>query len=546
MENKVYSAWANSDRVSNEDKESIKKISSNDINKYFTDNVIRLGDIAIKCLFQIGSNCLNKYTCKNIFHAYAKYIVNETTSYGQAKVIIGHDGRKNSDQIVNWAIDILSSYNIAILLFNKNNPVPAPMVAYFTKEEKCNGGMYISANYYPEQYSGIKFFNNQGGQICSEESQIEQYMKDNIDLLNNEDCTRVNSIVSYLDKKIYKKYLSVNSQIQIDSQSLYNANKFYSIVVTANQSYTNKLFKQYLKMQGFKHVYITEPHAKIDYVNCNPENPQCYTNAYKLADKKHSDICFAFDPDGSRFSASILSYGERTILNSHQIAILFAYYILNKKTEFSFNHPTIACSNFSTSLIEDIASKFDATVYRYPSPFKYICEQIPEIRKNSSLLFAFDESMGYVVSNTHNYRDGFAAALLLLEVYSWSRENNIPLINLLENTIYPKFGFNYCDNISLYLEDENKINEKYSAIQKYNKNEIANMQILKNFYNPDDGSIDYILENNSWIKFRRLFVDGKIDIVFSVIGVSLNDAKNRYLALKNEIERLLGITKNNE
>jgi phosphomannomutase len=128
-----------------------------------------------------------------------------------------------------------------------------------------------------------------------------------------------------------------------------------------------------------------------------------------------------------------------------------AYYILNNR--HFINQPFIVSSYVSTNIVDKIARKFDANVFRTATGFKNLGKMVIEQNKYGSLVLAFEESIGALVANLNCDKDSFTAAALILEIYTIYQNNKKDLLDVLNDEIYPKFGYNFTKSISYYIKE---------------------------------------------------------------------------------------------
>lgn len=162
----------------------MKKMSPEMIDNYFGYQPLSFGTAGIRSTMGPGTRQLNEFVYTQLVFGYAKYLLSVNK---KNLVIVGHDNRKNSDKYCLLAAKILSSFGIKVLLFNKNNLMPTPIISYAIRKLKCSGGIIITASHNPKNYNGFKVYNPDGGQVLPDvANKIQKLMPKNKDLLNLE------------------------------------------------------------------------------------------------------------------------------------------------------------------------------------------------------------------------------------------------------------------------------------------------------------------------------------------------------------------------
>jgi phosphopentomutase len=94
--------------------------------------------------------------------------------FGKGNYGIGWDGRKSSMVLARVAAASVAECGSDTLEFGV---VPTPVVAFGTRENKCQLGFSVTASHNPPEFSGVKLFNKEGMELSREEERrIERGM----------------------------------------------------------------------------------------------------------------------------------------------------------------------------------------------------------------------------------------------------------------------------------------------------------------------------------------------------------------------------------
>jgi phosphomannomutase len=115
------------------------------------------------------------------------------------------------------------------------------------------------------------------------------------------------------------------------------------------------------------------------------------------------------------------------------------------------------------------------------------------------------------------------------------------LLDVLNDEIYPKFGYNFTKSISYYIKefDWKTIAEaKMDKFRNYHHDTIAWATIQDVKWNDDGNCLEWSLPNHSWIKFRASGTEPKFKAYFCVYGDNNVDVYDKYTQLQSAIEQL--------
>ena len=149
---------------------------------------------------------------------------------------------------------------------------------------------------------------------------------------------------------------------------------------------------------GFENVYIEPQQAVADghfptAPYPNPENPDAWELALKLAKEKDADLVLATDPDADRLGVYCkdTKSGEYVTFTGNMSAMLIAEYILGQKRANNTmpENPVLVESIVSTDMAKAIAKAYDVELVEVLTGFKYIGEQMLKYEKSGEKNYVF-------------------------------------------------------------------------------------------------------------------------------------------------------------
>ena len=223
------------------------------------------------------------------------------------------------------------------------------------------------------------------------------------------------------------------------------------IVYTPLHGTGNVPVQRVLKELGFKNVYVVPeqemPDGDFPTVSYpNPEDPKAFELALELAKKVDADIVLATDPDADRLGvyAKDMATGEYVSFTGNMSGMIIAEYIMREKKALGVlpSNGALIKTIVTTNLAEPIAADYGVKVIEVLTGFKYIGEQIKLFEETGSqeYVFGLEESYGCLVGTYARDKDACVAVMMLCEVASWCKKNNMTLWDNMVR-IYEKYGF---------------------------------------------------------------------------------------------------------
>lgn len=554
LDARKYENWLKAKNVDKNLKQEIKAMKSNELKKAFSNEELAFGTAGIRAKIGPGTQYLNKFVYQQMAVGYAKYILRR--KYKRPVVVIGHDNRLFSDQFTLICANVLTAYGIDVLLFQDNKLIPTPIISYAITRFKASGGINITASHNPKTDNGFKAYNNLGAQILPEDAKvIINNMPKSSDILSIELPKKgKKGKISYINyTKITTEYFKIVAKNAIINQKDFNDPKNpiknMPIVFTGHHGTTSELMPAFLKFLGFKKVFVVPSQQKIDpYFSgspiSNPEDERSFDEAIKLAEKVGATIIFGCDPDGDRMAIGFRKTNRWRFMNGNEMGIIYTYYGL--KYFIYPKKPYIISSWVSTNYIDRIAKAYGASVIRTKTGFKWMCNILNKCQKNGSLVVAFEEAIGALVHTCTHDKDSFGAIAQALEIYSNPNINKyaLDLHDFLQQEIFDTFGPTFSRTYSYTIESSNWLNDAQTMFDRAlkinkEKTKLFDYKIVGVKYNKDADAIEWILDKDSWIKFRISGTEPKFKVYFCLNNQMVGQLKSAADHIIKRIEQLI-------
>ena len=295
----------------------------------------------------------------------------------------------------------------------------------------------------------------------------------------------------------------------------------------------------------------------------NPEDPKAFEYAIKLAKEKNADIIVGTDPDADRMGSVVKNKdGSYSVISGNMAGALLADYVLSQRTEKGLmpKNPALIKTIVTSRMTNEIAKKYNTTVFDVLTGFKHIAGKIRQFDKTHdyNFVFGFEESFGYLSGDYVRDKDAVVATMLICELAALYKSRGLTLADGIEE-LYQKYGY-FGDRVkSLTLTGLDGLEKIHKIMVELRKNqpkelggieiaaigdyqtgdimEIATGKVTKSDL-PSSDVLQYTLADGSWICIRPSGTEPKIKIYTGTKADTMDAAT----ALADKIEGgMLGI-----
>ena len=228
--------------------------------------------------------------------------------------------------------------------------------------------------------------------------------------------------------------------------------------------------------------------------------------------------------------------GSYSVISGNMAGALLADYILSQRTEKGLmpENPAIIKTIVTSKMTDEIAHKYNVTVFDVLTGFKHIAGKIRQFDKNKNynFVFGFEESFGYLSGDYVRDKDAVVSTMLICELAALYKSKGLTLADGIEE-LYKKYGY-FGDRVkSITLEGIDgleKIKKIMVELRKnqpktlggvdivsigdYKSGEISDLltgKIEKSTL-PSSDVLQYTLADSSWICIRPSGTEPKIKL----------------------------------
>ena len=560
-----YEKWCSDAYFDEDTKAELKALAGDE--KEIEDRFYRtleFGTAGLRGIIGAGTNRMNIYTVRQATQGLANYILKQDGK--ERGVAIAHDSRLMADEFTDAAALTLAANGIKTYVFSGLRPVPE--LSFAVRKLGCIAGIVITASHNPREYNGYKVYWEDGAQVTPPHdtgimAEVQKVTDFSMVKTMDKDAAVAAGLYNIIGEELDEEYFTTLRSLSIHPEIIKQMAKDIKIVYTPLHGTGLEPVKRVLKDLGFENVYIEPQQAVPDghfptAPYPNPENPDAWELALKLAKEKDADLVLATDPDADRLGVYCkdTKTGEYVTFTGNMSAMLIAEYILGQKRE---NHtmPENPVLVESTDMAKAIAAAYGVELVEVLTGFKYIGEQMLKYEKSGekNYVFGFEESYGCLPGTYARDKDAPAAVCMLCEVAAFYKSQGKTLWDgMIE--MYEKYGY-YREGIATMtlkgIDGAAQIKEIMGRARNHTPEKLGTFEVLavrdykadtrKDLKTgeaaptglPSSDVLYYELSDNAWCCVRPSGTEPKIKFYVGVKGTSLAGADQTLEELKAEV-----------
>jgi len=373
-------------------------------------------------------------------------------------VVIACDTRHASQDLAVVCAEVTAAAGLTALIYESFRPTPE--LSFTVRLHHTSAGIVISASHNPRTDNGFKAYGPDGGQLVPPYDAevleaVERTMSQEIPRLPLEEGLQDGRIrwLGETEDDAYRKAVLKTS---------HSEHREARIVYTPLHGAGIRSVPPVLEAAGFHDVHLVAEQAEPngDFPNVfnnipNPEEPEALNEAARLAVQLDADVAIGSDPDADRLGcvarrAKPEPRWER--LTGNQIGAILCDYVLGAMDAGGQLLPKhlVLTTTVTSRMIGKIAARHGVGVIEdLLVGFKYIACVMEELGDPHRVVFACEESHGYLGGSYTRDKDASCAALLLSEAVACARLDGEDLWDRLEE-VYDAVGY-HCDLMFPYF-----------------------------------------------------------------------------------------------
>jgi phosphomannomutase len=432
------------------------------------DERLAFGTAGLRGEIAAGSNRMNRVLVSQAAAGLAAYLLEQQASGTAASVVIGYDGRKNSQVFASDTAEIMAGAGVRAILLPRL--LPTPVLAFAVRYLGASAGVMVTASHNPANDNGYKVYlgdEDEGSQIIAPDDALIA-----AHILRVAATQRVPELprgaFETADESVVQAYVHATASVAAPPRAQVNA------VYTAMHGVGWDTTRRVLEVAGFDLPTLVDaqiaPNPAFPTVAFpNPEEPGAMDLSYETAREVGAELIIANDPDADRLAVAIpdpsAAEGYRRLSGNEVGSILgwrAAQLAVSASASASSSasasasqaagagdrgpEGTLACSIVSTPALAAVAEAYGLNFANTLTGFKWVS-------RAPGLIFGFEEALGYLVNpGTIRDKDGISAAVAFLSLASELKADGVTIAEHLD-LFSEKFGHYASGQISVRVTD---------------------------------------------------------------------------------------------
>lgn len=363
-----------------------------------------------------------------------------------ARVVIGHDARRNSDVFAADAAAVVAAAGGEALLVGQ---VPTPVAAHAVVDRAADAGIVITASHNPPGDNGYKLYDAGGAQIVPPtDAEVEAHMAAGGLPERRSPAPAGDGSVRHIGPEAVDRYLAeLAARLQPPSPFGGSpAGEPVRVVYTPLHGVGAPVLLGLFERMGLPAPAVVATQSAPDggfptVAFPNPEEPGALDAAYELADRTEADLVIANDPDADRLAVAAPAPPGSTEapegaagwyrLSGDELGVLLADHLLRRRHAAGDGSPALlAATVVSSRMLAEMANAADVTYAETLTGFKWIARAADG--RPERLLFGYEEALGYAVCDAVRDKDGISAAALAVQLAAELRAAGSSLLERLD------------------------------------------------------------------------------------------------------------------
>jgi phosphomannomutase len=422
------------------------------------DGRLQFGTAGLRAELGWGPLRMNRVVVTQAAAGLARFLIDTGRS---RSVVIGYDGRVNSDVFARDSAEVMRGLGLEVTLLP--SALPTPVLAFAVRHLDVGAGVMVTASHNPPRDNGYKVYLGQdddGSQIVPP---VDGEIADAIDAVAAGSVTDLPRGTDYTvaTSALVDAYVAATAAIVPAPALAGDAQP--KVVYTAMHGVGWETARAVFAAAGFAEPAVVpeqiEPDGAFPTVSFpNPEEPGAMDLAIARGLAVGADLVIANDPDADRLALAIPDgSGSYRRLSGNEVGWLLGWRAAARASE-SGATGTLAASIVSSPALARVAARHGLEYRDTLTGFKWV-SRVPE------LLFGYEEALGYLVDpSVVRDKDGISAALALLSLADELAASGSTIADHLE-AFAAEFGAFASGQVATRVDDLSRIGEIMASLR---------------------------------------------------------------------------------
>ena len=451
---KEYEKWLASDVLTAEEHAELEAIKDDpkEIESRFY-GPLEFGTAGLRGTMAMGLHNMNLYVVRHATQGFANVICAEGEQAKERGVAICMDCRLHGMEFARAAAEVCAAAGIKVRIFESLRPTPE--LSFAVRHYGCQAGINVTASHNPKEYNGYKVYWEDGAQLPPQHADAIARELEKIDIFTGvktmpyEEAVKA-GMITVMGEETDEAFLKEVMAMVTDTGAIPAVADRFKLVDTPFHGCGHKLVPEALRRAGVKHLLCEPQQMVIDgnfptVKSPNPENPEGFYLAVDLAKANDVDFILGTDPDSDRVGIMVRDkYGEYKVMTGNQTGVVLVDYMLGamERTGKLPKNPVALKTIVTTEMARAVAESYGAKCYDTFTGFKFIAEKKNALEGSGEgkVVFAYEESYGYMLGDYVRDKDAVTASLLLTEMAAYYYAKGMTVLDAYQ-ALCEKHGF---------------------------------------------------------------------------------------------------------
>ena len=428
-----YAYWLASAALTEDEKNELRAISGNDkeIESRFYGG-LEFGTAGLRGMMGLGTARMNIHVIRHATRAFAEVILAEGPEFASKGIAICYDCRNNSREFARAAACVMAGSGIPVRIFSEMRPTPE--LSFAVRHYGCAAGLNVTASHNPKEYNGYKVYWSDGAQLPPNKAALIKGRMEANDVFAfgpgmDYDEAAAKGIITELGKETDDAFLECVMGEATDYDTVASVADSFKIVYTPFHGTGREMIPYVLRRLGIKNIYPVEeqmiPDGNFSTVaSPNPENPEGFALAIKLADRVGADFILGTDPDTDRLGIMVRDRdGSFRPVSGNKTGVLLLDYVIGarKRAGTMPEKPVALKTIVTTEMAREAAENNGVRCFDTFTGFKFMAEKknALEAAGEGKVIFSYEESYGYMMGDYVRDKDAVTGSLVVAEMAAW-------------------------------------------------------------------------------------------------------------------------------
>ncbi|WP_219978426.1 phospho-sugar mutase [Microbacterium sp. HD4P20] len=460
-------------------------------------------------------------------------------------VVIGFDGRRNSDVFARDSAEIFAGAGLRAILLPRL--LPTPVLAFAVRHFGAAAGVMVTASHNPPDDNGYKVYlggADDGSQIVAPaDAEIARHIQAVADAGDISTLPRSLGF-EVATEEVVDAYVAATVEVAPAPAGAAGLRWVY----TAMHGVGWETLSRIVAAAGYPSPVPVTPQLDPDgtfptVAFPNPEEPGAMDLAFAAAREADADLVIANDPDADRLAVAVpdeTANGGWRRLSGNEIGLLLGWRAAQRvAAQGATEGASLACSLVSSPGLKAVAEHYGLGFHATLTGFKWIS-------RAPGMVYGFEEALGYLVNpETVRDKDGISAAVAILGMVCEARERGATLADLLHE-FDDTFGSFASDQVSVRVDDVSQIARIMRELRSRHPESVGGAAVdrvddlLDGVDDLPPGDVLRLwLTDGSRVIVRPSGTEPKLKLYLDVRGDSREDAAGRIAELADGAHALL-------